>query len=584
MNSSICLSKNGSCVVTGMKEKILIVDDEDSIRDICYRILSLEGYDVSTSKNYQDAMARIGEICFDLIFVDIKLGGKTGIEILEKVKEMKLDSLVIIFTGFPSLETASQALRLGAFEYLIKPLDITLLRDTAEKALRHKLILQERERYRSNLEAIFMSVDDAIISVDKDLNVIEINRAAQNICGIRREAVIGNNFSSMQTSCEGKCLKILSETVKNRKPMEAVRQVCGQKNRPKQVITIRTYPLFNAYNQFSGAVLVAKDETYIVDLEQDLAERRQSQNLIGKSKKMQEIYLLIEKLAKVPTTVLITGENGTGKEMVAEAIHYSGHRKDKPLVKLNCCALTDDLLESELFGHIKGAFTGAIENKVGRFQKAHRGTLFLDEIGDISQRMQLRLLRVLQTQEFEPVGSSTPLKVDVRFLAATNRDLMKKVRSGQFREDLYYRLKVMEMSLPPLRDRLEDIPLLVDHFLKKFNRKLKKNVDQISSEVLGKFMNYPWPGNVRELEHTLEHAVILCNGPCIELQDIPKDFLLNTFPALNGGNPKPKTTEEVLAALKEAGWNKAKAARFLGISRHTLYKKILKYNLENPLK
>lgn len=565
-----------------MKEKILIVDDEESIRDICKRFLSREGYEVITAKNYQEAISGIEEVHFDLIFLDIRLEGKTGIDILEKIKEMNLDSIVVIFTGFPSLETASKTLRLGAFEYLIKPINKTILLDTTKNALRHKSLIAEKDRYRSNLEAIFKSVEEAIISVDKDLRIIEINKAVQSLCGINRETAIGVKLPLLQTSCRGNCLNILAETIKNRKPLEVDRLTCGQQNRTQQVITIRTYPLFDVHNHFSGAVLVAKDETYVADLERDLGERRRFQNIVGKSKKTQEIYSLIEKLAQVPTTVLITGESGTGKELVAEAIHYGGHRKDKPLVKLNCCALTDDLLESELFGHVKGAFTGAIEDKIGRFQKAHEGTLLLDEIGDISHRMQLRLLRVLQTQEFEKVGNSTPIKVDVRFLAATNQDLLDKVKRGQFREDLYYRLKVMSMTLPPLRDRLEDIPLLVDHFLKKFNRKLKKDVERISDEVLRKFMNYSWPGNVRELEHAMEHAAILCNEACIEMKDLPKECCMDTTGANNLENFKPKNRAEILNALKEAGWNKAKAARFLGTSRHTLYKKIQKYNIVKP--
>ncbi len=569
-------------MVNEMSEKILVVDDEESIREVCQRFLSREGYKVATAKDYQEAMDRIGEIRFDLIFVDIKLGRKTGIDILERVKAMNLASIVVIFTGFPSLETASKALKLGAFEYLVKPINKTVLLDTAKNALRHKFLLEEKDRYRSNLEAIFKSVEEAIISVDKNLKVIEINKAVQSLCGINREIAIGKELSSLQTSCKGNCLKILAETINNRKPMKVDRQSCCQENRTQQVLTIRTYPLFDVHNQFSGAVLVAKDETYIANLEQDLGERRQYQNIFGKSKKMQEIYSLIEKLAEVPTTVLITGESGTGKELVAEALHYRGNRRDNTLVKLNCSALTDDLLESELFGHVKGAFTGAIENKIGRFQKAHKGTLFLDEIGDISHRMQLRLLRVLQTQEFERVGSSTPIKVDVRFLAATNQDLVEKVKRGHFRKDLYYRLKVMEMPLPPLRDRLEDTPLLVDHFLGKFNRKLKKNVERISDEVLRRFMDYSWPGNVRELEHAMEHATILCNGPCIELKDLPKECLQNRPATVNFSNFTPKGHEEVLEALQETGWNKAKAARTLGITRSTLYKKILKYNIEEP--
>ena len=273
-----------------------------------------------------------------------------------------------------------------------------------------------------------------------------------------------------------------------------------------------------------GAVLVIRDITLLRDLERELRERHQFQNIIGRSKKMQDTYRLLEDLANLETTVLITGESGTGKELVARALHYSGQRAFKPFVTVSCSALAESLLESELFGHVRGAFTGAIRDKQGRFQAANGGTILLDEIGDISPLIQLKLLRVLQEKEIERVGESTPQKVDVRVIACTNKDLKEKVRRGEFRQDLYYRLKVVEVSLPPLRDRLEDLPLLVDHFCHSFNERFKKNIEGISNEVLGKFMDYPWPGNVRELEHVMEHAFVLCHGGVITLEHLPSEI------------------------------------------------------------
>ena len=304
---------------------------------------------------------------------------------------------------------------------------------------------------------------------------------------------------------------------------------------------------------------------------------------------MQDIYRLLEDLANLETTVLITGESGTGKELVARALHYSGQRAFRPFVTVNCSALAESLLESELFGHVKGAFTGAIKDKQGRFQAANGGTILLDEIGDISPLIQLKLLRVLQEKVFERVGESVPQKVDVRVIACTNKDLKEKVKRGEFRQDLYYRLKVVEVSLPPLRERLEDLPLLVNHFCHSFNERFKKNIEGISSEVLSRFMNYSWPGNVRELEHVMEHAFVLCRGPVITLDHLPLEIRDD---GVTGGAEKnvkipvqetqpqePNGSQQILNALNKAHWNKTKAARLLGISRRTIYRKIDLYQL-----
>lgn len=314
-----------------------------------------------------------------------------------------------------------------------------------------------------------------------------------------------------------------------------------------------------------------------------MRERHQFQNIIGRSKKMQDTYRLLEDLANLETTVLITGESGTGKELVARALHYSGQRAFKPFVTVSCSALAESLLESELFGHVRGAFTGAIRDKQGRFQAANGGTILLDEIGDISPLIQLKLLRVLQEKEFERVGESTPQKVDVRVIASTNKDLKEKVRRGEFRQDLYYRLKVVEVSLPPLRERLEDLPLLVDHFCRSFNDRFKKNIEGISSEVLGRFMDYPWPGNVRELEHVMEHAFVLCYGGVITLEHLPPEIRDYERTEKMAGQEIPTQgsngAQEILDALNKAHWNKTKAARLLGISRRTIYRKICLYQI-----
>jgi len=345
-------------------------------------------------------------------------------------------------------------------------------------------------------------------------------------------------------------------------------------------VAINVSPLIDNKGVFSGAVMVVRDETRLANLEENLRERRQFHNIIGKSEQIQKVFTLIENLADIQTTILITGESGTGKELVAEALHYTGVRSNKPLVKVNCAALSEGLLESELFGHVKGAFTGAVKDKVGRFQRADGGTIFLDEIGDISQGVQLRLLRVLQEMEFEAVGDSTPIKVDVRVVAATNQDLREKVRLGKFREDLYYRLKVVELALPSLRERLEDIPLLIDYFIKKFNMKLNKNIEGMSADVQRIFMVYPWPGNVRELEHALEHACIICHQGTITVDDLPPE-LKNVKEAKVLLRDKEGTEPQaILQALEKTAGNKAMAARLMGISRQTIYRKIKEYKID----
>jgi transcriptional regulator with PAS, ATPase and Fis domain len=282
----------------------------------------------------------------------------------------------------------------------------------------------------------------------------------------------------------------------------------------------------------------------------------------------------------MPTTVLINGESGTGKELVAAALHYGGVRAKAPFVKVNCSALSEALLESELFGHVRGAFTGAVVDKTGRFQKAHGGTLFLDEIGDISPAVQMRLLRVLQESEFERVGDATPIKVDVRIIAATNQSLAEKVSQGTFRSDLYYRLNVVRMELPPLRDRLDDLELLVADFIAHYNTKLNKQIMGVSDDVMALFRAYRWPGNVRELEHAVEHAVVLCKSSIIAVSDLPLDILdtvsAEVYSASKQYEPVLVTNAKMTLAdaLAAAEGNKARAARLLGISRMTLYRQL----------
>jgi two-component system, NtrC family, response regulator HydG len=563
---------------------ILIIDDEESTRFTFDSFLSEKGHQVFTSGDYDEALGIISDVNLDLIFSDILLQGNTGIDILREVKKRNPHCPVVMITGYPNIETASEALRLGAFDYISKPIRREALLHVAGLALQHKALVDENEEYRHNLEAIFRSVKDAIITVDRDLRILAINEAAESICGLSADS-IGEKFGCLDPACNGRCLQALEETIEKKHFVEIFGLECQHPSRGPQVVNVSVSPLIDRNGQFSGSVMVVRDETRLASLEQDLKERRGFHNLIGKSEEMQKVYELVKALADVETTVLITGESGTGKELVAEAIHYSGARSRKPYVKVSCAALSESLLESELFGHVRGAFTGAIRDKSGRFQAAHEGTIFLDEIGDISPKMQSNLLRVLQEKEFERVGDSTPVKVDVRVITATNQNLREKVARGEFREDLYYRLKVLEMHLAPLRDRIEDIPLLVDHFLRRFNKEFNKKIQAISDDVRRLFLNYSWPGNVRELEHTLEHAFVLCRQDTITLSHLPPELhdvqghADHVAPATSGKRGRCDH-ETLLQALKKTAGNKARAARLLSVSERTIFRKLKQYDIK----
>jgi PAS domain S-box-containing protein len=495
-----------------------------------------------------------------------------------------------MMTGEPNIESAAAAVRLGAYDYLSKPIHLETMLQTTHKALRHKALLDEKaqiamekERYRGNLEAIFRSVQDALITVDNAMNVLEANQATQGICGWHPQELIGQKFSDAPGQCDKSCYEVIEHTLQDRSTISGYRVECRHQKRPGQVVLITSSPLQCQDDRSIGAVLIIRDITRIIDMERELSERYQFHQIIGKSSQMQEIFNLLEDLADTDTTVLIKGESGTGKELIANALHYSGIRAAKPLIKVNCAALSENLLESELFGHVKGAFTGAVKNKVGRFQAAHEGTIFLDEIGDVSPLVQLKLLRVLQEKVLEQVGDSTSHKVDVRVIAATNSDLADKVTRGEFRPDFYYRLKVVEINLPPLRERLADIPLLVKHFLQQFNRTFKKDIDGLSTEVEKLFMNYPWPGNIRELQHALEHAFVLCKGGTITSDHLSQD--LKDYYSTRVAQSAPRAGSEcqkIIDALTQTGWNKVRAARLLGISRRTIYRKITEHNIISP--
>jgi two-component system response regulator AtoC len=319
------------------------------------------------------------------------------------------------------------------------------------------------------------------------------------------------------------------------------------------------------------------------ELQERLDERYRFENIIGQSGKMQEVLRLIKKVAYTDATVLIIGESGTGKELIAEAIHHHSRRKDKPLVKLNCAAIPEGLLESELFGHEKGAFTGAISKRIGKFELAHQGTIFLDEIGDMPFAAQSKVLRVLQERTFERVGGATTITVDVRVIAATNKNLAEEVKNGRFREDLFYRLNVFPIVLPPLRERKEDIPLLAEHFMVKSSERIGLSPQGLSKEVLDCLQNYDWPGNVRELENVVERAMIMAEGEVITPAHLPS-YLVSSHQR-RGLAPLDQTLENIekdfiIDALKKSNWVQSRAAKILGISERSLWHRVKKYRID----
>jgi DNA-binding NtrC family response regulator len=559
--------------------RILIVDDEESIVYTFESFLADEGHEVLGAADFQEALGRLEAAEIDLVFTDIVLGGRTGIDLLGEVKARGWHCPVVVLTGYPTLETAAEAVRLGAFDYVSKPVvQETLLRLTAA-ALAHKKTLDESERSRARMQCVFAGLGEGILTVDPGLTILEVNGAAEALCGVTR-AQVGRNLAELELPGREGLLSVLRECLATAESVGERRIECRDEGAPPVVLAVSAYPLTDAAGGPVGAALVTRGESPRAVSRRGAGEQEGLCGLVGASPAMQRVYSLIESLAGMETTVLVTGESGTGKELVAEALHLLGPRSAGPLVKVNCSALSESLLESELFGHVRGAFTGAVSQRIGRFESAQGGTILLDEIGDVSPKVQLSLLRVLEQKQVERLGESRSIPVDVRVIAATNGDLRERIRLGQFREDLYYRLKVVEISLPPLRERGGDIALLVRHFIGTLKGKLDKRITGLSADVESLFRCYSWPGNVRELENSLEHAFVLCPGETICLEHLPSqlrggDGSAPAVPAFPDGDE----ARRIVVTLQKTAGNKAKAARVLGIDRKTLYRKMEKYNL-----
>ena len=445
--------------------KLLIVDDELSVRDSLAKWFHEEGYDVGTAESASDALTRLAEHSWDAALLDIKMRGTDGIELLARIREIDPNLVVIMMTGYASVETAVAALKNGAYDYVTKPLDPDEIAHLVKKAISHKRVEQENVRLR--------------------------------------------------------------ETV---------------------------------------------------------AEVARPEEIVGQSAAMNRVFEAIETVGPTDATVLITGESGTGKELVARAIHHASPRRFHPLVVIHCGALTETLLESELFGHEKGAFTGAQYRKKGKFEIAEGGTVFLDEIGDINLKTQTDLLRVLQEHEIVRVGSNQPIKVDFRCVAATNKDLEKLIEEGKFRPDLFYRLNVFRIELPALRERKDDIPALVNHFVQKFSQQMNKRITRVAPDAMDLLQQQPWSGNIRELENAVERAMVVAQEP--ELRD--RDFAFKVASTNGNSSNAPTTLEDIeknhiLQVLERTNWNQTRAAEILDIDRVTLHHKVKKYGWSKPV-
>ena len=447
-----------------MKFTILVIDDEKNIREGLSMALEDEGYEVITAEDGKKGLEKALYESVDLIITDLRMPLVSGEEILKKVVTELPSIPVIVLTGHGTVELAVEAMRIGAYDFLTKPLDLDRLFRLVKRALENRALVLEKKELEERLEK--------------------------------------------STSIE---------------------------------------------------------------------------NIIGNSSAIRKVFDEIKKVAPTKATVLITGESGVGKELVANAIHNFSQRRNKPFIKVHCAALAESLLESELFGHEKGAFTGAIERKRGRFELSNKGSIFLDEIGEINQNIQVKLLRVLQEKQIERVGSSEPIDVDTRVIAATNKDLEKEMKEGRFREDLYYRLNVVHIFIPPLRERREDIPLLVDHFVKEFEAENGKVISSIEPKARNAIYNYDWPGNIRQLRNCIESAVVMTSDNILHFEDLPfkEKGETEVIKIPIGSTMENAEKEIIIKTLNHENNNKKRASDILGIGRKTLYRKLKEYNIED---
>ncbi len=435
-------------------------------------------------------------------------------------------------------------------------------------------------------DIILDSIADGVFTVDHAWRITSFNRAAEKITGVPREEAIGQMCKDVLRAdiCEGNCL--LRQTLESGEPVFDKTVHIVNADGERIPVSISTALLKDEEGRVIGGVETFKDISLVEKLRKKIEKSYTFEDIVSKSHKMYELFNLLPDIAESGSTVLIEGESGTGKELFARALHNLSTRKDGPFITVNSGAMPDTLLESELFGYKAGAFTDAKRDKLGRFKLAEGGTIFLDEIGDISPALQVRLLRVLQDRTYEPLGAVKSEKTDVRVIAATNKNLKKLVKKGSFREDLYYRINVVQLILPPLRERKEDVPLLADHFIKNFNLIQNKDILGINDEALACLMSYDYPGNIRELENIIERSFILCKTRMIQREHLPEP-VCGSAEIGYSGHPETMTFHDMEAifltnALRRNGWNRLKTAKELGIHKSTLYRKIQSLGIELP--
>jgi len=448
-----------------------------------------------------------------------------------------------------------------------------VIRNIFEYLFLLKQLIQER----NFKEAILESILDGVFTVDSQFRITSFNKAAENITGYKKEEVLGKNCSEVMKSPDADACP-LKKTLETGENVSNYEMEIITKNGKRIPVSVNTAILYDEKGEVIGGVETFRDMSEIVRLRNEVRHRFSFGNIIGKSDCMQIIYDKLEVISVTDSNVLIEGETGTGKDLIARTIHYNSMRKDKPFVKINCAAIPENLLESELFGYKKGAFTGAVMDKMGKFEAADGGTIFLDEIGDMPLSLQAKILRVIEEREFERLGEVETRKVDVRVIAATNRPLKELVEQGKFRMDLYYRLNVVRIRLPALRERAEDIPLLLDHFIEVFNKKFNKKVKGVEQRVMDFLLDYSWPGNVRELENVIEHAMIHARGDLIRFDNLP-DYLFEEGES-GAVSLVDVEREHILRVLKSVNNNKTRASKILGISRSTLWRKLKELNIE----
>jgi PAS domain S-box-containing protein len=458
-------------------------------------------------------------------------------------------------------------------------------------ALTFKPFLDMKQSLENQTQIILDSIADGVFTVDSQRKITSFNRAAEEITGIKKEEAFGRHCWEVfrASICEKRCS--LQETMETGRPIVNQSIFIVNSQGERLPVSISTAILKDEEGLVIGGVETVRDLTVVEELRKELSGRHTFMDIISKSKEMQRLFGMLEQVAESDATILLEGESGTGKELFAKAIHSLSPRKKGPMITVNCGSLPDTLLESELFGYKAGAFTDAKKDKPGRLALAESGTLFLDEIGDISPALQVRLLRILQDKVYEPLGGTKPVKADVRIVAATNKNLESLVKQGKFRQDLYYRIHVVKLVLPPLKNRKEDIPLLADHFIRKFRRLSGKDIQGLSPEVLPVLMSHEFPGNIRELENIMEYATVVCKNDLIGIEHLP-DYLCPRSEGIERGGPPDHRGKElswddfektfIHEALKRNNWNRAATAAQLGMHTTTLWRKIKRLNLEIP--